>query len=140
MCWDILLPGNNIQKFRSLIGRGDNRAVTALSFAHVTTKTRACAGVFGFFRFFSHNICPPHPNHFLKIQWEIHFWTFFVMIEMLQKKIKIINTDILILNLLSESISDFGETEIMPITTIGVIGIISVVPLPEAWYWFQKQI
>ena len=30
--------------------RGDNRAVTELSFAHVTIKTLAYSGVFGFFR------------------------------------------------------------------------------------------
>ena len=33
-----------------IVGRGDNRAVTELSFAHVTTKTLANSGVFGFFR------------------------------------------------------------------------------------------
>ena len=33
-----------------------------------------------------------------------------------------------------------GQTEIMPITPIGVTGVISVWPLPEVWNWFQKQI
>ena len=31
-------------------GEGDNRALTELGFAHVTTKTWAYLGVFGFFR------------------------------------------------------------------------------------------
>ena len=35
------------------IGRGDNRAVTDLGFAHVTTKTWAYLGVFGSFRNFA---------------------------------------------------------------------------------------
>ena len=58
----------------SRVGRGDNRAVTELGFAHVTTKTWAYSGVFGFFRKkCRQKNCPPHQNHFLKIQWEIHF-------------------------------------------------------------------
>ena len=32
------------------LGRGNNRAMTELSFGHVTTKTWAYSGVFGFFR------------------------------------------------------------------------------------------
>ena len=42
---------------------GDNRAVTELSFGHVTTKTWAYSGVFGFFRktFWQKN-CPPPPK------------------------------------------------------------------------------
>ena len=52
---------------------GHNRAATELSFGHVTTNTWAYSGVFCFFRIFCHKICP-HPNHFLKIQWEIHFF------------------------------------------------------------------
>ena len=49
-------------------------AVIELSFGHITTKTLASSGVFGFFRKkFWQKKCPPHPNHFLKIQWKIHF-------------------------------------------------------------------
>ena len=60
-----------------IIGGWDKRAVTELGFAHVTTKSWAYFGVFGFFRKkFRRKNCPPHPNHFLKIQWEIHFFTF----------------------------------------------------------------
>ena len=57
-----------------LLGRGDNRAVPELGFAHVTTKTWAYSGVFGFFRKkCRRKNCRPRPNHFSKIQWEIHF-------------------------------------------------------------------
>ena len=35
-----------------IVGRGDKRAVTELSFPHVTTKILAYSGVFGFFIFF----------------------------------------------------------------------------------------
>ena len=61
--------------FCLLVGRGDNRAVTELGFAHVTTKTWVYSGVFSFFRNFcwQKKLSPPHQNHFLKIQWEIHF-------------------------------------------------------------------
>ena len=50
--------------------------------------------------------------------------------------------DILISNLLSESISDFGngQTEITPITPIGIIGVFSVWPLPEVRNWLPNQI
>ena len=83
---------------------------------------------------------PPQKKSLFEITMGNPFLNIFCDDRNAQKKIKIINKDILIWNLLSESICDFGETEIMPIKTIGVIGIISVVPLPEAWYWFQKQI
>ena len=48
-------------KFGCLLGRGgDNRAVTELGFTHVTTKTWAYLGMFGFFRnFFGHKFSPP---------------------------------------------------------------------------------
>ena len=61
-----------------LKGEGGNRAVTHLVFAHVTTKTYAYLGVFGFFRIFLliNNAPPPRPNHILKIQWEIRLLTF----------------------------------------------------------------
>ena len=48
------------------------------------------------------------PNHFLKTQWEIHFWTFY-MIETFHKKKLNRNMDILISNLLLESISDYKK-------------------------------
>ena len=65
------------------LGGEDIRAVTELGFGHVTTKTWAYFGVFGFFRykFWRKNLFPPQPNHFLKIQWKIllvgiaNFWT-----------------------------------------------------------------
>ena len=51
-----------------VLGRGDNRAVTELGFAHVTTKTWAYSEVFDFLRkkIWRKN-CPPHPNHFLEL-------------------------------------------------------------------------
>ena len=42
--------GNRMSHTPIAVGRGDNRAVTELSFAHVTNKTWAYSGVFGFFR------------------------------------------------------------------------------------------
>ena len=58
------------------LGGRDNRAVTELSFGHVTTKTSAYSGEFGFFRKkILQKENPPHPNHFFKMQWEIHFLT-----------------------------------------------------------------
>ena len=46
-----------------LLGRGDNRAVPELGFAHVTTKTWAYSGVFIFSRnFFWRKNCPPPPK------------------------------------------------------------------------------
>ena len=45
-------------------GRGDNRAVTEFGFAHVTTKTWAYLGVFGFIRkIFVKKKMPPHHRH-----------------------------------------------------------------------------
>ena len=45
------------------VGRGDNRAVTELGFAHVTTKTWAYFGVFSFFRKnFGEKTVPPPPK------------------------------------------------------------------------------
>ena len=62
-------------------------ALSDLSFRHVTTKTWTYSGVFGFFRiFFRPNKTLPRPNHFLKIQWEIHFFTFFLYWPKLFKK------------------------------------------------------
>ena len=54
-----------------MLGRGDNRGVTKLGFAHVTTKTLAYLGVFGLFSFFLLlNLAPPppQPNNIFKIQ------------------------------------------------------------------------
>ena len=97
-------------------------------------------GCLAFSDFFSHNICPPHPNHFLKLQWEIHFWTFFVMIETLQKKFRIeiwtFSSQICFRNQFWTSGS--GQTKNTPITSIGAIGTISV--CPEVRNWFRKQI
>ena len=61
-----------------MLGGGDKRAVTELGFAHVTTKSLAYLGMFGFFRnfFFCKKMPPPRPNHHFKIQWEIHFLSF----------------------------------------------------------------
>ena len=51
-------------------GVGVNKAVTKLSFGHITTKTWAYSGVFGFSEksFGKKNLPPPRPQiHFLKI-------------------------------------------------------------------------
>ena len=48
-------------------------------------------------------------NHFLKIQLEIHFFTFLNIDRNASKKILNRNMDILFSNLLSESILDFGK-------------------------------
>ena len=47
-CPIIPSPGKNFPS----VGSGDNRAMTRLGFAHVTTKTYAYLWVYGFFRFF----------------------------------------------------------------------------------------
>ena len=63
----------------SLVGRGDNRAVTELSFAPVTTKNWENSGVFGFYREKFWQKSAPPPNHFLEIQLEIHFFSSFFL-------------------------------------------------------------
>ena len=57
---------------------GHNMAAMELSFGHNTTKTWQYSFVFGSFRIFLSRNMSPHPNHFLKIQWEIHFFTQFL--------------------------------------------------------------
>ena len=47
MIWDFLLAEFDVN---GQLGRGENRTVTELGFAHVTTKTWAYSRVFGFFR------------------------------------------------------------------------------------------
>ena len=93
--------------------------------------------------FFVTKSVPPHPNHFLKIQWEIRFWTFFCDDRNAPKKkfrieIWTFSFEICFRNQFRTSGS--GQTEITPITPIGVIGVISVWPLPEVRNWFRKQI
>ena len=64
-----------LRNMLSWVGVGDNRAAMELCFGHITEKNLAYFGVFGSFRnFIRHKICPPHPNHFLIILWEIHFF------------------------------------------------------------------
>ena len=65
---------------------------------------------------------PPHPNPFLKIQWEIHFGNFFVMIKMLEKfkrETWTFSFQICFCNQFQTSESD--QTEITPFTPIGPI-------------------
>ena len=60
-------------------GEGDNRALTEWGFAHVTTKTWAYLGVFGFFRkMFVKKKWPPPPwpNHIFKYKGKSIFWLF----------------------------------------------------------------
>ena len=48
-------------------GGGDNRAATELGFRHVTTKTWAYSGVFGFRIFFvTKSVPPPSPKSFFE--------------------------------------------------------------------------
>ena len=55
-------------------GGEDKRAATELGFGHVTIKTWAYTGVFGFFRiFFVTKYVPSHPIQVLKIQLKIRF-------------------------------------------------------------------
>ena len=46
----------------AVLGKGDNRTVTELSFAHVTTKIWAYSGVFSFLRFFLVKTKTPSPK------------------------------------------------------------------------------
>ena len=58
-----------------------------LSFRHATTQTQVYFGVFGFFRKkFVKNKTLPRSNHFLKIQWKIHFLTFFNIVQNFSRK------------------------------------------------------
>ena len=60
------------------VGGGDNRVVTELGFAHVTTKSWAYLGVFGFFKNnFGKKKMPPTPtkSHFENTMGN-HFLTF----------------------------------------------------------------
>ena len=74
-------PAPALKKSRNLIqvlvGEGDTRVVMKLGFAHVTTKLWHIWGCLAFSEFFLFiKSVPPQPNHILKIQWEIHFFTF----------------------------------------------------------------
>ena len=64
---------------------GGQRAMFDLSFRHATTKTWEYFRMFGFFR---KKYTLPGPNHSLKIQWEIHFFTFEIIHRNSSKKIK----------------------------------------------------
>ena len=65
-----------------------------LSFRNATTQTQAYFGVLGFFRNkFCQKCTLRRSNHFLQIQQEIHFLTFKILIETLQKKIQNRNMD-----------------------------------------------
>ena len=58
--------------FHCLIRGRDNRALTELSFRHVTTKTFAYSELFGFFREnFWQKLCPPPPT-----STQITFWKY----------------------------------------------------------------
>ena len=75
------LPCSVLKKSRNLIqvGEGDTRVVTKLGFAHVTTKTLAYLGVFGFFRiFFGNKFSPPGQSHFENTMGNPFFETPFV--------------------------------------------------------------
>ena len=54
-------------------GEGDNRAVTELGFAHITTKTWAYFEFLDFSDFFLLKVSSPPGQTFLKIRWEIIF-------------------------------------------------------------------
>ena len=59
-------------------GGGDKRAVTELSFAHVTTKTSEASETSE--KYVVNKKCPPKPIHFLKKTMENHFLLFFFII------------------------------------------------------------
>ena len=77
-------------------------------------------------------------NHFLKIQLDIHFWLFLIVTTRFKKN-QNRNMDILFLNLLSESILDFGKWSNWKYTYTRT-RVFSVWPLPEVQNWFWKQI
>ena len=68
----------------TILRRGDNRSVTELIFAHISTKIWAYSVVFDFFRKKIWQKTVPQ-NHFLKIQWEMIFFTFFIWTKSLKK-------------------------------------------------------
>ena len=84
----LLRQFSNINAYIRVVGKmpkqhvnargGGQQALFDLSFRHDTTQTQAYFGVFVFFRKkFLENQTLRRSNHFLKIQWEIHFVTFF---------------------------------------------------------------
>ena len=54
-------------------GRGGNDGIKFQTRYHQNLDIFLCVWIF-FRNFVCHKICPPHPNHFLKIQWEIRFF------------------------------------------------------------------
>ena len=117
--------------------------MTELSFAHANIKTLPYSGVFDFFRIFSssQNLSPPpHPNHCLKIQWEILFLIYLYDDQNAQKfffRIRILTFWFEICFQNQFRILGTGTTEITQITPIGDI---SIWPLPKVWNWFAKKI
>ena len=93
-----------------LVGRGDSRAVTELSFTHVTTKTWAYFGVFGFFiTKFCKIMPPPTQATFWKYNGKSLLFFFLNNDRNAPKKIR---TEIIyhfIRKLLSDLIPDLGK-------------------------------
>ena len=81
----------------------------------------------------------PFRNYILKIQWEIHFLTFWNIGRNPSKQIWNRNMAILISNLLSESILDFGKWPNGKYMYTRIC-LFSVWPLSEVQNWFGKQI
>ena len=82
----------------------------------------------------------PFQNYIFKIQWEIHFFTFLNIGRNSSKFFfKNRNMDILISNLLSESILDYGKWSNGKYTYTRIC-VFSVWPLPVVQNWFWKQI
>ena len=78
-------------------------------------------------------------KHLWEIQWEIYFRLFKILTKTLQKKMYDSNMDILIWNLLSESIFDFKKWSNWKYAKRH-IWVFSVWPLPKVKNWSRKQI
>ena len=72
------IDGRGSVESELLVGWGDNKAVTELSFGHVTSKTWAYSGVFGFFRKkFRQKNSPPPPKSLFQNTMGNPFFYFF---------------------------------------------------------------
>ena len=105
------LQNKTATKMLDSISRGGGqRALFDLSFRHATTQTQAYFGVFDFSRKKCREKKTLHwLNCFMKIQWEIHCFTFLNTDRNSSKKIQNRNVGILFSNLLLNQFSTLGS-------------------------------